>query len=93
MLLKRTVNLAKVLPSQYDHVIVDSAPILAATDASIIGQLASATLMALKTGTQRTREIELSFKRLKQANINLRALLSSDVKSSNRRFGAGKHSD
>lgn len=92
LLHKRFVNLLKVLSSQYEHVVVDCAPILASTDANIMGQLVGATLMALKAGAHPMREIELSVKRLKQANVNLRGLLLNDVNVSSRRYGAGKYS-
>ena len=38
------------ISKHYDHVIIDSPPILAVTDAAIIGRMASATLMVIKSG-------------------------------------------
>lgn len=73
----------------YDHVIIDSPPVLAVTDAAIVGRLAGASLMVVKAGVHPLREIEHSVKRLKQAGVNLRGLLFNDVKVLSRRYGYG----
>lgn len=87
----RFVNLLKVLSKQYDHVIIDSAPILAVTDAGIIGQMAGATLMVLKAGEHPMREIELAVKRMRQSKVNLRGLVVNDLRVTSRKYGAGKY--
>ena len=92
LLHKRFANCLNVLSPRYDHIIIDSPPILAVTDASIIGQLAGATLMVVKAGTHPMREIEQSAKRLQQAGVNLRGVLFNDVDVSSRRYGVGKYS-
>jgi tyrosine-protein kinase Etk/Wzc len=89
---ERSFNVIALPILQYDHVIVDTASILAVTDASIVGQLAGATLMVLKAGAHPMREIELSVKRLKQSNVNLRGLLFNDMNVHSRRYGAGRYS-
>ena len=81
-----------VLTPRFDHIIIDSPPILAVTDATIIGQMAGATLMVLKSGAHPMREIELSVKRLQQAGVNLRGLLINDIDVQSQRYGAGKYS-
>jgi tyrosine-protein kinase Etk/Wzc len=80
------------LTPRYDHVIIDSPPLLAVTDATIIGQLAGATLLVLKSGEHPMREIEQSVKRLKQANVNLRGIIVNNTSMASRRYGAGKYS-
>lgn len=82
--------LSELIP-QYDHIIIDSPPILAATDAAIIGQVAGATLMVLKSGVHPMREIEQSVMRLQRAGVNLRGLVINDVRQSHR-YGAAKYS-
>jgi tyrosine-protein kinase Etk/Wzc len=81
-----------VLSPRFDHIIIDSPPILAVTDATIIGQLTGATLMVLKAGAHPMREIEQSVKRLQQAGVNLRGLLINDMNVQSQRYGAGKYS-
>ena len=82
-------SLLELFPN-YDHIIIDSPPILAATDASIIGQIAGATMMVIKSGAHPMREIEQSVTRLQRAGVNLRGLVINDV-NLNRRYGAGKY--
>ena len=76
---------------RYDHIIIDSPPILAVTDAAIIGQMVGGALMVLKAGLHPMREVEQAVKRLQQSEVNLRGILFNDIKSSSRRYGAGKY--
>ena len=82
-------SIAELIPA-YDHIIIDSPPILAATDAAIIGQIAGATMMVIKSGVHPMREIEQSVTQLQRAGVNLRGLVINDVKLSHR-YGAGKY--
>ena len=82
-------SMANLIP-KYDHIIIDSPPILAATDATIIGQVAGATMMVIKSGVHPMREIEQSVKRLQLSGVNLRGLVINDVKQGHR-YGAGKY--
>ena len=92
LLHQRFVNCLNVLAPRFDHIIIDSPPILAVTDATIIGQMAGGTLMVLKAGAHPMREIEQAAKRLQQANVNLRGIVFNDLRSKGRRYGAGKYS-
>ena len=87
----RFSDLLSTLMPRYDHVIIDSPPILAVTDAAIIGQMVGGTLMVLKAGAHPMGEIELAVKRLKQSDVNLRGILFNDLKASSSRYGAGKY--
>jgi tyrosine-protein kinase Etk/Wzc len=82
-------SMLELIP-RYDHIIIDSPPILAATDATIIGQVAGATMMVIKSGVHPMREIEQSVTRLQRAGVNLRGLVINDVKQSYR-YGAAKY--
>jgi len=75
----------------YDYVLIDSAPALAVTDAAIVGRLADAVLMVIKSGGHPLREIEHSVKRLQQAGVNLRGLMLNDVEIPKRGYGYGKY--
>jgi tyrosine-protein kinase Etk/Wzc len=92
LLHKRFSNCLSVLTPRYDHIIIDSPPILAVTDATIIGQMVGGTLMVLKAGAHPMREIELAVKRLNQASVNLRGILFNDINVQSQRYGAGKYS-
>jgi len=91
LLHQRFINCLNVLAPRYDHIIVDSPPILVAADAAIIGQMAGGTLMVLKAGAHPMREIEQAVKQLRQAEVNLRGILFNDILSQSRIYGAGKY--
>ncbi|WP_292967887.1 polysaccharide biosynthesis tyrosine autokinase [Nitrosomonas sp.] len=76
---------------QYDLVIIDSPPILAATDAAIIGRLAGATLMVAKAGAHPVRELEQSVKKLVQAGVNLKGVIFNGIPETSSRHGYGQY--
>ncbi len=82
LLHERFGALLKSISNNYDHVIIDSPPILAATDATIIGRMASATLMVVKAGQHPMRELEQSVKRLSQAGVPLKGVVFNDLPES-----------
>ncbi len=79
------------LASQFDYVIIDSPPVLAVTDAAIIGRAAGATILVVKDGQSPLREIEQSIKRLKHAGANLRGAVYNGVKAASSRYGYGRY--
>jgi len=89
LLHERFEQLLKDAGKQYDLVIIDSPPILAATDAAIIGRLASVTLMVIKSGNHPLRELEQSIKKLVQAGVNLKGVIFNGIPeaSSRNRYG------
>jgi tyrosine-protein kinase Etk/Wzc len=91
-LLLHATNAISNVTARFRYVIIDSPPVLAVTDATIIGQMAGATLMVLKSSEHSMREIEQSVKRLHQAVVNLRGLLINDIDVQRKRYGAGKYS-
>jgi tyrosine-protein kinase Etk/Wzc len=84
-------KLLETVSKQYDLIIVDSPPILAATDAAIIGRLASATLMVVKAGAHPLRELEQSVKKLVQAGVNLKGVIFNDIPETSSRYGYGRY--
>ena len=75
----------------YDHILIDSPPVLAVSDATIIGGLAGASLLVLKDGAHPLREIEQSIKTLRQAGVNLRGAVFNRMGRLNSRFGYGRY--
>ena len=86
LLHERFANHLEKLSQDYNQIIIDCEPILAVTDAAIVGRLAGTTLLVLKAGIHPMREIEQSIKRLKQAGVNLRGLLFNDVPFASKRY-------
>jgi len=77
------------ISKHYDHVIIDSPPILAVTDAAIIGRMASVTLVVIKAGQHPMRELEQCTKRLLQAGVDIKGLVFNDVPESSTSYGYG----
>jgi tyrosine-protein kinase Etk/Wzc len=63
----------------YDLVIVDTPPVLAVTDAALIGRHAGTTLMVVRHGRHPAMEISEALKRLVNAGVNLHGVLLTDV--------------
>lgn len=91
LLHERFAQMIVEVSKQYDHVLIDSPPVLAVTDAAVVGRLAGASLLVVKAGANPMREIEVSVKRLHQAGINLRGVLFNNVTKIGSRYGAGKY--
>lgn len=77
----------KALTEQYDLVIIDSPPILAATDAAIIGRLANATFMVIKAGLHTKRELEQSIKRFYQSGTKIKGIVFNGIPEISSRYG------
>ncbi|MBU9808221.1 polysaccharide biosynthesis tyrosine autokinase, partial [Rahnella sp. SL6] len=57
--------------TNYDLVIIDSPPILAVTDAAIIGRHAGTNLMVARFEDTTTKDIEISLSRFEQSGVNI----------------------
>lgn len=68
------------LKSFYNHIVIDSPPILGATDAAIIGKHVDATFLVVKEGRYTAQELEVSFKRFQQVGIMPNGFIINDMK-------------
>ncbi|MDT0176047.1 tyrosine-protein kinase Wzc [Enterobacter sp. BRE11] len=74
----------------YDLVLIDTPPILAVTDASIIGKLAGTSLMVARFETNTAKEIDVSFKRFAQNGIEIKGvILNAVVRKAANAYGHG----
>ena len=87
LLQQRFSDCMKTLQKDYDYIVVDTPPILAVTDAVIIGKQAGTTLLLLKHRYHPMGEIETSIKRLKHAGVNLKGVVFNDVAIAKSRYG------
>lgn len=71
----------KAMSARYDYVIIDSPPVMAVTDAAIVGRHAGATLLVARFAYTPLREIELSVKRLQQAGVAVNGVLLNRVEA------------
>ena len=84
-------NFLESISKRYDLVIIDSPPILAVTDAAIIGRMASAVFVVAKAGAHQMRELEQSVKKLVNAGANVKGFVFNDMQVSSSRYGYGKY--
>jgi len=68
------------LKSFYNHIVIDSPPLLGATDAAIMGKHADATFLVVKEGRYTAQELEVSFRRLQQAGVKPNGFIINDMK-------------
>lgn len=76
----------------YDMVILDTPPILAVTDAAVIGNYAGTTLLVARFELNTTKEMTIAFKRFDQSGINVKGcILNGMVKKASSYYGYGYH--
>ncbi|HAV5984679.1 MULTISPECIES: tyrosine-protein kinase Wzc [Serratia] len=63
----------------YDLVLIDTPPILAVTDAAIIGHHAGTSLMIARFGMNTVKEIEVSIRRFEQNGVDIRGVILNAV--------------
>lgn len=63
----------------YDLVIIDTPPILAVTDAAIIGNYAGTTLLVARYEQNTAKEIEVSIKRFEQSGVPVKGCILNGV--------------
>lgn len=74
----------------YDLIIIDTPPILAVTDAAIIGRYAGTALLVARFEVNTAKEIEVSMKRLEQSGVIVKGcILNGVVKKASSYYGYG----
>lgn len=74
----------------YDLVLIDTLPVLAVTDSSIVGALAGTTLMVGRFGQTSIKEIEVVRHRFEQAGIEVKGFILNAVeKKASSSYGYG----
>ena len=74
----------------YDIVILDTPPILAVTDAAIIGNYAGTTLLVARFEQNTAKEIEVSVKRFEQSGVTVKGcILNGVIKKASSYYGYG----
>lgn len=76
----------------YDLVIVDTPPILAVTDAVLVGHHVGTSLMVAKFEGTTLKEIEMSFKRFEQNGVDIKGIiLNAVIKRAASYYGYGNY--
>ena len=76
--------------SNYDIVILDTPPILAVTDAAIIGGYVGTTLLVARFELNTPKEIEVSVKRFEQSGVQIKGCILNGIqKKASSYYGYG----
>jgi tyrosine-protein kinase Etk/Wzc len=84
-----TQALLQQLSAQYDLVIIDTPPVLAASDTAILAPLAGAVFMVARAEVTSLGELQESTKRLAQSGVQTRGVIFNDLNTTKRRYGYG----
>ena len=83
----RLGQLLQEAAKHYDVVVIDTPPVLAVTDAAVIGHHAGTSLMVVRWGLNQPREISLAKQRLEQNGVDVRGAIFNAVE----KRGAGQY--
>lgn len=79
-------ELLEQLRTQYDHIIIDTPPVLAVTDGIIISQYSGVNLVVARYAKTQMKELELTLNRFEQANVKVNGFILNDIQQT---VGAG----
>lgn len=75
------------LSEQYDHILIDTPPILAVTDGIIISQHAGVNLVIARYAKTQMKELELTINRFEQAGVKVNGIILNDIQRSSAGYG------
>ncbi|WP_333640882.1 polysaccharide biosynthesis tyrosine autokinase [Acinetobacter johnsonii] len=70
------------LSSQFDHILIDTPPVLAVTDGIIISQYAGVNLVVARYAKTQMKELELTVNRFEQAGVKVNGFILNDIQRS-----------
>ncbi|KAB0483003.1 polysaccharide biosynthesis tyrosine autokinase [Vibrio chagasii] len=86
----RFAELMEWASKEYDLVIVDTPPVLAVTDPSIVGAFAGTTLMVARYGQNTLKEIDVARNRFEQSGIEVKGVIFNAIeKKASSSYGYG----
>lgn len=85
----RYEQLLSLLGERFDTLIIDAPPILAVSDAAIIGRMAGATLMIARAGRHPVSELEQAVRRLNHAGVHVKGFVFNDLNTDRQRYRYG----
>lgn len=71
---KKFIEFCNDYKAKYDFIILDAPPIIAVTDASIIGEFAGTTIMVAKQNTTHLKEIDTATKKLNLDDVGIKVM-------------------
>ncbi|PSE44281.1 tyrosine protein kinase [Acinetobacter baumannii] len=80
-------ELLEQLQSQYDHIIIDTPPVLAVTDGIIISQYTGVNLIVARYAKSQMKELELTVNRFEQAGVKVNGFILNDIQRASAGYG------
>jgi tyrosine-protein kinase Etk/Wzc len=84
----RFIQILEYEKSRYDLIVIDTPPVLAVTDASLIGVHAGTTLLAMRHGRNSLPTIGETIKRLNRAGVSIKGALFNGVPRTHIGYGS-----
>lgn len=78
--------LDEIMP-HYDHILIDTPPVLAVTDSIIISQYAGVNLIIARHNKTQMKELELTVSRFEQAGVKVNGFILNDIEKSSGAYG------
>ena len=78
----RFKDLLEKFQTQYDHIIIDTPPVLAVTDGIIISQYTGVNLIVARYAKSHMKELELTVNRFEQAGVKVNGFILNDIQRS-----------
>lgn len=75
-------QLLEELSQQYDHIILDTPPVLAVTDSIIVSQYTGVNLIVARHAQTQIKELELTMSRFEQAGSKVNGFILNDIQRS-----------
>ena len=76
----------------FDHVLIDVPPVLAVTDAAIVGSQVGTVLLVLKAGAHTVGEVQTMLRSLETAGVEPKGFIFNDIKHFGHRYGSYNYS-
>ena len=92
LMTKTFANLMRSICHEYEHVVIDTPPVLAVADAGIIGRHAGLSMIVLKAGKHPMRMIEETIRRLQSNGVAVDGTLFNQVGKSLNKYAYGARS-
>jgi tyrosine-protein kinase Etk/Wzc len=88
---ERVQRLLQTLSDQYNLILIDTPPVMAVTDAVIIGRLAGTNFLVLRAGRHPFKEISTTIKRFEQGGGRIQGMIVNDMLRRHSSYGYGKY--
>ena len=86
---ERLDKLVELLKERYDHVLIDSAPLLGLADAPLIARRVEGVVFTIEANSTRTRMIATSLMRLRMSGARVFGAIVTKVSARNQAYGYG----